>query len=203
MMRDVRRRDRSFSGARSGGFTLLEIIIAVTMLAAFLLPMMLIVSESKIRAIRYTQQREVRDLAQRKLFDRVHYYEEADRGTFEIEGHPDWFWEIDPPEMIGSSEQVLLEYTIKVTIPQRLEGASAGSGGGTGGMGSGTSGTGGSSRGSGIDRGGSSSSEEGSTYQMNLWAFPDTRWYDDQQLIYDRGGYSPLYGSQNMSGGTY
>ena len=106
---------------RRGGFTLLEIVVAVTILATFLLPMMLIITKSKVRAIRYTQQREVRDLAQRKLFDRMHYYEEKDMGDFSVEGHPQWTWEIDPPEMVGSGEQVLLEYRIRVRMPQNLE----------------------------------------------------------------------------------
>jgi len=164
----------------SGGFTLLEIVIAVTMLAVFLLPMMLIVSQSKIRAIRYTQQREVRDLAQRKLFDRIHYYDLADQGDFSLEGHSEWRWQIDPPEMVGASEQALLEYTIKVTVPQRLEGDPSAKAGEPG---------------------------EGSTYQMSLWTFPNALWYEEQALIYDSGGYSPIYGSKTMNstygGGTY
>jgi len=164
-------REQPARDPRSGGFTLLEIIIAVTMLAVFLLPMMLIVSEAKIRAIRYTHQREVRDLAQRKLFDRIHYYEEANRGDFTLEGHPEWTWEVNPPEMIGSSEQVLLQYTIRVAVPQKLEGQSPGEG---------------------------TPGEEGSTYKMSLWSFPDALWYTEQQDIYDRGGYSPLYGSSSM-----
>ena len=106
---------------RRGGFTLLEIVVAVTILVTFLLPMMLIITKSKVRAIRYTQQREVRDFAQRKLFDRMHYYEEKDQGDFSVEGRPQWTWEIDPPEMVGSGEQVLLEYRIRVRMPQNME----------------------------------------------------------------------------------
>ena len=106
---------------RRGGFTLLEIVVAVTILATFLLPMMLIITKAKVRAIRYTQQREVRDLAQRKLFDRMHYYEEKDSGDFSLEGRPEWTWQIDPPELVGSGEQVLLEYRIRVYLPQSLE----------------------------------------------------------------------------------
>jgi prepilin-type N-terminal cleavage/methylation domain-containing protein len=166
--RHFRRADR--------GFTLLEIVIAVTLLATFLLPMLLIISQSKIRAIRYTMQRQVRDLAQRKLFDRVHYYETNDQGDFTLEGHSDWHWEIEPPQMIGSGEQVLLQYNIRVTLPQKLEGdPSATSQDGT----------------------------EGSTYQMSLWTFPDSYWYEEQQLLYEQGGYSSLYGSRSMSGGSY
>jgi type II secretory pathway pseudopilin PulG len=158
---------------RGGGFTLLELIVAVTLLAGFLLPMMLIVSRAKVRAIKYTQRREVRDLAQRKLFDRIHYYEELDSGDFSAEGHPEWTWEILPPQMVGSGEQVLLEYKITVAVPQKLDETAAGSGG----------------------------EQEGSTYEMSVWAFPDTRWYEEQDALYESGQYSPLYGDPQGYGG--
>lgn len=161
----------------TSGFTLLEIILAVTVLAVFLLPMMLIISSSKIRAIRYTTQREVRELAQRKLFDHIHYYELASQGDFAREGHQDWKWEIDPPEMLGGSEQVLLQYTIRVSLPQKIEGSAA--------------------------EAPSSSDEQGSTYQMSLWALPDRRWYEEQELIYQQGGYSPLYGDPRLPTGGF
>lgn len=157
------------------GFTLLEIIIAVTILAVFLLPMMLIISEAKIRAIRYTIQREVRDLAQRKLFDHIHYYELASEGDFAQEGHADWRWQVDPPEMLGGSEQVLLQYTIRVRIPQKLEG--------------------------GAEAAAPLTEEAGSSYEMSLWTLPDERWYEEQELIYQQGGYSPLYGDPGMPAG--
>ena len=47
------------AGRRARGFTLLELVIAVTILAAFLLPLMLIVSRSKVRAVKFTQAREL------------------------------------------------------------------------------------------------------------------------------------------------
>lgn len=159
---------------RWSGFTLLELIVSVTLLVSFLLPMMLIVSQAKVRAIRYTQKREVRDLAQRKLFDRIHYYEERDSGDFSLEGHRDWTWEIGPPQMVGNGEQVLLEYTIRVRLPQKLEGASSG---------------------------GAAGSDEGSTYELSVWTFPDSRWYEEQAALYESGQYSPLYGSPGAYGG--
>ena len=88
---------------RARGFTLLELVVAVTILATFLLPMMLIVTRSKVSAIKYTMQREVRDLAQRKLFDRIHYYEERDRGDYSTEGHPSWTWEVGLPEIVSGT----------------------------------------------------------------------------------------------------
>ena len=162
------------------GFTLLEIIVAVTILAVFLLPMMLIISEAKIRAIRYTIQREVRDLAQRKLFDHIHYYEMASEGDFSLEGHPEWRWQVEPPEMLGGSEQVLLQYTIQLRIPQKLEGA-----GGT----------------DGALAAAAPADPEGSSYEMSLWTLPDDRWYEEQEQIYQQGGYSPLYGDPRMPAG--
>jgi prepilin-type N-terminal cleavage/methylation domain-containing protein len=156
------------SRRRAGGFTLLELVIAVTILASFLLPLMLIVSRSKVKAIKFTQARELRDLAQRKLFDRIHYYEERDQGDFAAEGHTSWTWEVAPPEMVGNGEQPLLEYTIRVRVPQEIEGYSAGAG-------------------------------EGSTFELQLWTFPDERWYEEQQYLYDQGQYSPLFGAPGMN----
>lgn len=121
-MQTVSRRARRPRIGPRGGFTLLELIIAVTLLVSFLLPMMLLVAKSKARAIRYTQEREVRQLAQRKLFDRIHYYEEQNSGDFSLEGRPGWVWQIEPPQMVGNGSQVLLEYTIKIAVPQKLEG---------------------------------------------------------------------------------
>ena len=169
------------------GFTLLELIIAVTILATFLLPMMLIVTRSKVRAIKYTQQRELRDLAQRKLFDRIHYYDDKDRGDFSAEGHPSWTWEVGPPDMVGGSaggsgEQILLQYTIRVSVPQNLgEGSSSSSSSSSDGTGS----------------------QGGSTYEMSTWTFPDERWYEEQQYLSDHGQPNLLDGNQMMPGGSF
>ncbi len=167
---------RIFSESSTRGFTLLELVVSVTILVSFLLPMMLIVSQAKARAIRYTLRREVRDLAQRKLFDRIHYYEQTDSGDFSLEGHPEWRWQVDPPQMVGSGEQVLLEYKIRVYLPQKIE------------EGSGARATG---------------SEEESTYELSVWTFPDSRWYEEQAALYESGQYSPLYGSPGGYGGGF
>lgn len=163
---------------RLWGFTLLELIVAVTVLAVFLLPMMLLVSRAKDRAIQYTIEREVRDLAQRKLFDRIHYYEEADTGDFSHEGHPEWSWHIAPPEMVGTTAQTLLEYTIEVSLPQKLKGGSGAAGDPS---------SDGSIR------------EGGSTYRLSLWAFPDERWYEEQDFLYQHGSPSTLYGTPGVN----
>jgi hypothetical protein len=106
-------------------------MVAVTLLVMYLLPLMLVITKSKARAIQYTHRREMRDLAQRKLFDRMHYYEERDEGDFSTEGRPNWTWSIAPPEMVGSGEQVLLQYTITVAVPQQLGEQSRGAEGGS------------------------------------------------------------------------
>jgi prepilin-type N-terminal cleavage/methylation domain-containing protein len=154
------------------GFTLLEMVIAVTLLAVFILPMLQIIADSRVRAIRYTQERQVRELAQQKLKDRIHYYEIESSGTFEVEGRPDWTWTIDPPQMRGQSEQILLEYTIHVSVPLKLEESSGGY-------------------------------EEGTTYEYTLWSFPSERWYEEQDELYMRGEWTPLYGDPNAVDSTY
>ncbi len=191
----------------SRGFTLLELVIAVTILASFLLPMLLILSKAKVRTIRTQQQRQLRDLAQRKLFDRIHYYEENNQGDFAAEGRPEWTWEVLLPEMVGNGDQVLLEYTVLVHTPQKIEpigGGGGGRGGGRGGgglYGGGGLDSGGSLRGAlGILRENTSMSsldEEGSTFEMSVWAFPDDQWYLEQEEMANRGLSTELYGDPN------
>ena len=64
--------------AAGAGFTLLELIIAVTLLAVFVLPMFEVLTASRVRAIRYTQARQVKSLAQQKLHDRINFVIEED-----------------------------------------------------------------------------------------------------------------------------
>ncbi len=177
----------------NGGFTLLELVIAVTILASFLLPMLLILSKAKVRTIRTQQQRQLRDLAQRKLFDRIHYYEENNQGDFAAEGRPEWTWEVLAPEMVGNGDQVLLEYALLVHTPQKIEQVGGGGLSGGGGPGGGAS-----LRGAlGILRENtamSSLGEEGSTFEMRVWTFPDDQWYLEQEEMANRGLSTELYG---------
>ena len=116
-------------GAAGAGFTLLELIIAVTLLAGFVLPMFEVLTASRVRAIRYTQARQVKSLAQQKLHDRINFVIEEDEGTFEDEGHNAWNWIIDPPQPRSQGEQVVLEYTINVEVPIQIGRAANDSGG--------------------------------------------------------------------------
>ena len=193
---------------RRRGFTLLEMVIAVTILASFVLPMLLILARSKVRTIRTQQHRQLRDLAQRKLFDRIHYYEENDAGDFTEEGRPEWTWEVLPPEMVGNGDQVLLQYTVMVHTPQKIEEGGGGGGdpggamdllGGAGGRRGSSSFRGtGSFRGTSSFRGtGGAFDGEGSTFELSVWTFPDDQWYLEQEELANRGLASELYGDPN------
>ena len=202
MIAKARRTSQRTFQKTSGGFTLLELVIAVTILASFLLPMLLILSKAKVRTILTQQQRQLRDLAQRKLFDRIHYYEENNQGDFAAEGRPEWTWEVLLPEMVGNGDQVLLEYTVLVHTPQKIETVGGGGGGLDGGLrGGGGLDSGGNLRGAlGILRENTSMSsldEEGSTFEMSVWAFPDDQWYLEQEEMANRGLSTELYGDPN------
>ena len=160
------------------GFTLLELIIAVTILASFVLPMLLILSKSKVRTFKVTQERQLRDLAQRKLFDHIHYYIDENEGSFEK--RPEWTWEIPPPEPVNQGsegQQVLLEYTIRVHTPQQIGQQADAMGGDAMGRDA-----------MGGDDG------EGFVYEMSVWTFPDGDWYLEQDDLFARGLPSILHG---------
>ena len=158
------------------GFSLLELVIAVTLLAAFVLPVLQILSQSRVRAIRYTQLRTVKALAQRKLHDHIHYVEDAlDReGTFEDEGYPSWTWEIGEPEMRSQSEQIVLEYAITVWVPLPIYGNKEGES--------------------------SYSADEGSTYEYSVWTLPSKAWLDEQADLFYSQLPSLLYGDPSFQG---
>ena len=172
---------------RESGLTLLELVIALTILAAFLLPMLLIITNCKVRALKYTFQREMRDLAQRKLFDCIHYVETKSSGDFGPEGHSNWTWVVSEPEMVGNGAQVLLQYRIQVRIPQKLDDSQSNP----------TSTASASTFPSTSTLGG-----EGTSYEMQTWTFPDENWYAEQQQLMDSGQISPALGNPMSLGGT-
>ena len=158
------------------GFTLLELVIATAMLAAFIVPMLSTLGESRRRSVNYTRQRQIKSYAQNKLHDHINFVEdkngnlvEAD-GTFEEDGESvfpgskEWTWVIDPPQLKSQGEQILLEYRITVTVP---------------------------------DRQGGSDGEDGrkeSSVSYTVWTFPSELWLEDQQLRSDDGEPTLLYG---------
>jgi hypothetical protein len=200
----------------SAGFTLLELIIAFSLLALFILPTLELVHQARVRTHHYTLKREVQDLAQRKLFDRIYMYSEETvlsgamsemSGSFTEEGHADWEWEIPYPQLINQGEQVLLEYTIRVYAPQLSQGS--GSGGSSGSSGEESSMIS-DFFGSLIGQGGGASRSLGSfyadpsgrqpSYELTTWTFPSESWYDEQQALAEQGLDTGYYGS---SGGGY
>jgi prepilin-type N-terminal cleavage/methylation domain-containing protein len=184
-------KDRNNFGLRRPGFTLLELVVAFTILAMFVLPILEIIAASRMRAVRYTRERAVRELAQRKLFDRIYYVEQSDTGTFEVEGHPDWTWEVLPPNVVSQGEQVLLEYTIRVTTSQSLAASESGSFSDASSDSSGSSGSGSSAR-------GGSLGSAGGAFEMSTWTFPSQAWLDEQEYLQANGYDSVLNG-----GGAY
>ncbi len=161
----------SFPGRRFG-FTLLELIVAFTILALFILPILEIVAASRVRAIKYTHDRVVRDLAQRKLFERIYYIETMDSGTFENEGYPTWRWEFLPWQIMSQGEQVLLQYTIRVITP-KMERASSQSAFD-------------SVQGAFDSAQGAFDSAQGA-FEMSAWTFPSPEWFDEYQALEEQG----------------
>ncbi len=170
--------------ARRRGFTLLELIVAFTILALFVVPMLEIIAASRVRAIKYTRDRVLCDLAQRKLFDRIYYVETADDGTFEQEGYPQYTWHIEYEPMNRSSEtteQFLLQYTIRIQTPQAESNPNRDVG------------------------------EAKAAFEMSVWTFPSQEWmaeYEDMvaqgidpfaYLGYGQGAYG-AYGGYGAGG---
>jgi hypothetical protein len=184
---------------RRDGFTLLELIFAFTLLTLFVLPMLELVYEARVRSHEYTRKREIQDLAQRQLFDRIYFYSEdvvsagsmTDmRGDFAQVGHPDWTWEIPYPQIVNQGEQVLLEYTIRVFVPQLGDKSitSTSSSGGLGGLSA-------SSLSSSLGSFGSSYTGAAQpSYELTTWTFPSEYWYDEQQALMDQGLDTGYYG---------
>ena len=163
------------------GFTLLELVIAIAMLAAFIIPMLKTLGESRQRSVNYTRQRQIKSYAQNKLYDHINFVAVppgsrnfvGTEGTFEKDGAPvfpgsrDWTWVIDPPQLKSQGEQLLLEYRITVTVPFDLDGQ------------------------------GGSSGEDGrkeSNVSYTVWTFPSEAWKEEQEMDFNDGEPTLLYG---------
>lgn len=171
------------------GFTLLELIIAITMLAVFIVPMLRTLGESRERSVNYTRQRQIKSYAQNKLHDHINFVEDENGNLVENEGafvdedgepvfpgSRDWIWVIDPPQLKSQGEQILLEYRITVTVPFSLDGQ------------------------------GSSSGEDGrseSNVSYTIWTFPSEAWMEDQERLFDLGEPTLLYGDPAYEEGLF
>ncbi len=189
-------RARAIRPRGRGGFTLLELLVAFALLTTFILPVLQLVHEARVRAFKYTLKREVQDLAQRKLFERVYYYSEetvlagqlqAMSGTFAEEGHPDWEWEIPYPEVVSQGEQVLLEYRIRLFVPQlgerQLDDLQSEAQGGMP-----------WSNSSRQSHGFEYAFDRPASYELTTWTFPSEYWYEEQEELQALGvetGYYP------------
>ncbi len=163
------------------GFTLLELVIATTMLAVFIVPMLRTLGESRERSVHYTRQRQIKSYAQNKLHDHINFVEVppgsrnfvGTEGAFEKDGEAvfpgsqNWTWVIDPPQLKSQGEQLLLEYRITVTVPFDLDG-----------------------------QGGSNDEDERkeSSVSYTAWTFPSEAWMEEQEMLFDDGEPTLLYG---------
>ena len=154
---------------------MLELIVAFAILAMFIVPLLEVVHAARMRAATYSRDRAARELAQRKLYDRVYSIELNNQGNFEAEGHPDWTWEYGEPQIVSQGEQILLQHEIVVhTQP----------GGGL------------------SDDDAESSPSTGSAsgdYRMSIWAFPTQEWLDYFADL-EAQGLSPGMGGMGMDG---
>jgi hypothetical protein len=167
--------------------------------------MLEIVHDSRIRAMRYSIKREVQELAQQVLLERIYTYDDesfeagamAPRvGTFEAFKRPNWEYQIDPPKMLNDGQQLLLEYTIHVNAPQLRainihEGLSATQ----------------------EDLGGFSDLfgqaapfDPETSYKMSTWALPSEAFYEERDYLREQGMlddpmlYGTGYGGMDPSG---
>ena len=171
------------------GFTLLELIIAITMLAVFIVPMLRTLGESRERSVNYTRQRQIKSYAQNKLHDHINFVEDENGNLVENEGafvdedgepvfpgSRNWTWVIDPPQLKSQGEQILLEYRITVTVPFNLDGQDSSSG---------------------------PDWRNESDVSYTVWTFPSEAWLEDQEKLFDLGEPTLLYGDPAYEEGLF
>lgn len=128
------------SRARAGrGFTLLEVMVALAILAGALLALSDVVGGALRNHVRAQQLEVATLLARGKLvaleegFERTGFrdFDETEEGTFEDDGHPEirWTAEVVKPEVELSAEKILSMLTGSEDLSALLPGASGGEGG--------------------------------------------------------------------------
>jgi len=121
--------------ARAGGFTLLEVMVALAILAAALLTISQIVSASLRNEVRAQRLDVATLLARGKMVALEEQYQrsgfkdfdDAAEGDFEEEGHPDvkWRLEVIRPQVDLSAQKLLQTLTGSSDLQSLLPGASA------------------------------------------------------------------------------
>lgn len=106
------------NGARSriGGFTLIELVLAVGLIGGSFLTLLLLRASAIERATRFNLQRKVQRIAQEKLEEVVYGLEPALSGG--IDGLKDWDWEVDVYSLATTeSRYPLLECNLLLRYP--------------------------------------------------------------------------------------
>ena len=162
----------------SRGFTLLELLVAFAVLALFVLPLLEIMAAARIRAVHYTRDRQIQILAQRQLYDHAYSIEPSTMGNFELDEHPDWTWEILPPDPVNQGSQPLLQFTIVIRTPHSEARAAANPQ---------------TTLGDGFSF---FSGAENAAYQLSLWTLPTEeildQYWEELDFMGAFGGYSDL-----------
>ncbi|MBN1420837.1 MAG: prepilin-type N-terminal cleavage/methylation domain-containing protein [Planctomycetes bacterium] len=100
---------------RQAGLTLVEVLVAVGILAFLTTEFLYLRTAAVERAGRCAREALIQRLGQEKLDEIIFGEEEGMAGTFEDRGHPDWTWEVkEQVQQIG--DEIIVERTLTVTI---------------------------------------------------------------------------------------
>jgi len=146
--------------AREAGLTLVEVLVAIGILAFVTAEFLYLRTDAVDRAGKCARDALIQRLAQEKLDEIIFGEEEGMEGTFELQGHPTWTWEVrEEVQQIG--DDLIVERTLTVTV--RPEGTRS------------------------IARSVVDESQT-RTVELSSWAFPDERWYELNAYSFDEDG---------------